>query len=116
MDTIKQKLEDEKNVLEAELSSLGRVDKTGDWEATPREQTAPEADENDLADRAEDYEERSSTLNVLEARLLDIKVALDKIEGGKYGICESCGNQIETDRLEANPAARTCKACMEKVV
>jgi RNA polymerase-binding transcription factor DksA len=116
-DNIKQKLEEEKNLLEAELSSLGRVDKeTGDWEAVPEAQTAPEADENDLADRAEDYEERSSTLSVLEARLTDIKVALDKIGGGKYGVCEACGNPIEEDRLGANPAARTCKGCMEKVI
>jgi RNA polymerase-binding transcription factor DksA len=115
-DTIKQKLEEEKDLLEAELGSLGRVDKTGDWEAVPEEQTAPEADENDMADRAEDYEERSSTLSVLETRLTDIKVALDKIEGGKYGVCEACGNPIEEDRLVANPAARTCKGCMEKVL
>ena len=116
METIKQKLQKEKELLEAELGSLGHVDSTGDWEATPETQTAPEADENDLADRSEDFEERSSTLNVLESRLVDIKVALDKIEGGKYGMCEACGNQIEEDRLEANPAARTCKACMEKVI
>jgi RNA polymerase-binding transcription factor DksA len=115
-DTIKQNLEEEKDLLEAELSSLGRVDKTGDWEAVPEAQTAPEADENDLADRSEDFEERSSTLNVLETRLTDIKVALDKIEAGKYGVCEACGNQVEEDRLGANPAARTCKGCMEKVL
>lgn len=115
-DNIKQKLEEEVKLLESELASLGRVDHTGDWEATPEVQSAPEADENDQADRSEDFEERSSTLNVLESRLVDIKVALDKIEGGKYGTCEACGNQIEEDRLEANPAARTCKACMEKVI
>lgn len=115
-DTIKQKLEEERNLLESELASLGRVDQTGDWEATPEVQSAPEADENDLADRSEDFEERSSTLDVLEGRLTDIKVALDKIEGGKYGICEVCENQIEEDRVEANPAARTCKSCMEKVI
>ncbi len=113
----KKKLEEEKGMLENELSGLGRVDeKTGEWEATPEVQTAPEADENDLSDRSEDYEERTSLMTALEARLLDINNALDAIESGTYGVCTICGNKIEEDRLEANPAALTCKACMEKVV
>jgi RNA polymerase-binding protein DksA len=108
----KTKLEAEKKLVETELKDLGQVDQKGDWEATPEAQSAPEPDENDLADRTEDFEERSATLNVLEARLKDIQDALKKIEDGTYGICEVCGKPIEEDRLEANPAARTCKACM----
>ena len=38
--------------------------------------------------------------------------ALEKIEKGTYGICETGGEKIEEDRLEANPSARTCKAHM----
>ena len=117
IDINKKKLEEEKVLLESELASLGKVDSaTGEWEATPEVQTAPEADENDMADRAEDYEERSSTMSVLNTRLDDINLALSKIGGDAYGICEHCGKHIEEDRLEANPSARTCKDCMEKVV
>lgn len=113
----KKKLEEEKALIESELASIGRIDKdTGQWEATPEMQTGPEADENDLADRSEDFEERSSIMSTLESRLQDINHALDLIESGNYGVCEACGNKIEEDRLGANPAARTCKACMEKVV
>jgi DnaK suppressor protein len=108
----KTKLEAEKKLLEGELANLGRKDEKGDWEATPETQTAPEADENDMADRTEDYEERTATIAALEPRLKDINDALAKIEDGTYGICEVCGKPIEEDRLEANPAARTCKACM----
>jgi RNA polymerase-binding transcription factor DksA len=32
------------------------------------------------------------------------------MEEGKYGICKVCGEEIEEARLEANPAAETCKA------
>ena len=113
-DIYKNKLQEEKGLLEAELVRLGHFDKaSGDWEAVPAEQPLPEADENDLSDRAEDFEERTAILNTLEVRLNDIKKALEKIEGGKYGVCEKCGKPIEEDRLEANPAAKTCKACME---
>lgn len=113
----KTKLEEEKKLLEDELGEIGRVDKTGDWEATPEEEiTSQEVpDEGDMAERAEDYEERSIKLNRLETRLSDINKALGKIENDKYGICENCGKPIEEDRLEANPAALTCKECMDKI-
>ena len=113
MNKYKTQLEEEKKLLESELKDIGAYDKeTGDWEAVPEEQTAPEADENDMADRTEDYEERTGTLNTLEIRLNDIKKALEKIENNTFGKCEKCGVVIEEDRLGANPAAKTCKSCM----
>lgn len=114
----KLKLKEEKKLLEGELSELGKVDKTGDWEATPDNENTNQdvPDEGDLAERSEDYEERSSKLNLLETRLSDINKAIEKIEGESYGICENCKNEIEEDRLEVNPAARTCKECMEKII
>ena len=48
----------------------------------------------------------------LKVRYNDVKDALHKIETTGYGVCEVCGEKIEEDRLEANPAARTCKAHM----
>jgi len=114
----KIKLEEEKKLLEDELSDLGRVDKTGDWEATPEDEmnTQEVQDDGDMAERAEDYEERSIKLNLLELRLSDINEALEKIEGDNYGVCENCKKEIERDRLEVNPAALTCKKCMDKII
>lgn len=116
--TYKIKLETEKKLLIEELSSIGKVDKTGDWEAVPEgEENKQEVqDEADMAERSEEYQERSSTLDPLEKRLADINKALSKIESEGYGICEVCGNTIEKDRLEVNPSARTCKNCMEKTM
>ena len=105
----KSLLEAEKKVLETELGGMGiKNPENGDWEAVPNISSGQEFDENDLADRAEEFEERSATLYALEGRLTDIKDALDKIERGIYGICEISGKPIEEERLEANPAARTC--------
>lgn len=110
----KIKLEEEKKSLEEELNSLGRVDKEGDWSATPDNETLTQEvqDEADLAERAEDFEERASKLNLFEEKLVKVNKALAKIEAGNYGICENCGKKIEEDRLEANPSAETCKECM----
>lgn len=41
----------------------------------------------------------------------DIDLALHKVEMGTYGICESCGQPIPKQRLEALPYARLCVAC-----
>ncbi|MCX6754584.1 MAG: TraR/DksA C4-type zinc finger protein [Candidatus Nomurabacteria bacterium] len=113
----KNKLEDEKKLLVEELGTLGKVDKTGDWEATPDTDIVAQdvSDEADMSERAEDYEERSMKLNSLESRLSDINKALENIGAESYGFCENCKKEIEEDRLEANPAALTCKECMEKV-
>jgi RNA polymerase-binding transcription factor DksA len=116
MEKYKKQLEEEKKLLEEELKSIGQVDKTGDWEATPESEIKSQdvEDEGDTADRAEDYEERSSTLSVLENRLNDINKALSLIENGQYGICEVCKNKIEEERLNVNPSSRTCENCLEK--
>lgn len=114
----KTKLEEEKKLLEEELSDLGKKDKDGDWEATPEEDSTGEdfKDDGDMAERTEEYEEKSLKLNSLEKRLGDINSALEKIKTGGYGICENCKNEIESDRLEANPAATMCTECMNKVL
>jgi len=109
----KEKLLAEKKTLEEELSSIAIFNtETNVWEATPDQEMTGESDENDSADRFEDFEERSSMSKTLQSRLTDIDSALNKIEEGKYGKCETDGSDIEKDRLEANPAARTCKVHM----
>ena len=40
--------------------------------------------------------------------------ALRKIEAGSYGICESCGDPISEERLEAIPWTPLCHRCAEE--
>ncbi len=111
----KQKLEEELKVVTGELEKhahLNHPETNGDWEADAPI-TEESADENEVADKMEEFEENTAVVSDLEIRFNDIKVALDKIEGGTYGFCEVCNAQIEADRLDANPAARTCKAHMQ---
>lgn len=46
----------------------------------------------------------------LREQLDDVALALDKLDAGTYGLCETCGQPIGADRLEAMPAARFCIA------
>jgi RNA polymerase-binding transcription factor DksA len=110
----KQKLLEEKAELEKELEQVGVKDpnRTTNWEAKPADRDTSQADENTVADAIEDYEENTAILNTLEARYRDIVSGLDKIEKGVFGTCQVCKKEIEIERLEANPAARTCKEHM----
>lgn len=106
----KKKLEDEKTLLESELKSIGRVnpDNTKDWEAKPVDLDILPSDENDMADGIEELENNTAVLKQLEIRYNQVKSALVRIETDAYGKCEISGEAIEEERLEANPAARTC--------
>lgn len=108
---LKAKLEEEKVILEEELSRLGIKDPvTGDWGARIKdEDNEPIPDSIDMGDVEEDFSIASNILGELEIRYTDVLNALKKIEHGGYGICEVSGEPIEEDRLLANPAARTCK-------
>jgi RNA polymerase-binding transcription factor DksA len=99
----------EQKDLETELAVIARYNtETNIWEATPDTDMMNEIDDNDAADRFEDFEARSAMVNTQQARLTDVLDALKKIDAGTYGICETSGEQIEEPRLRANPAARTC--------
>lgn len=106
----KVELEEISNNLITELQSLGVQNQRvrQDWIPVPDEPSDTEPDANDLGDRSEEWQAIRGTLDLLETRLNNVKRALQKIEKGTFGTCEICGQQIEEDRLAANPAARTC--------
>ena len=111
---IKEKLEKERDDLFEQMKDMGKLNmETGEWEATPEELEFPESDQNDMADRFEDFEARSSMIKTLELRLNNILKALNGLNRESFGKCEVCKKDIENARLEANPAARTCKKHLE---
>lgn len=106
----RERLQEELAIITKELQGLGiqNPQSKDDWIAIPKDVEVFEADENVSADRMEDWEERNATVNALEVSYNDIVRALSKIENGVYGICEIGGEEIEEERLEADPSARTC--------
>lgn len=43
--------------------------------------------------------------------LKKIDEAISRIDGGSYGVCESCGGEISIKRLEARPVTTLCIEC-----
>lgn len=68
-------------------------------------------------DRAADLEtlEVDAAVAVSEQRLAGkIRHALDRIDRGVYGLCESCGEAIAPARLDAKPSVSLCLHCQER--
>ncbi len=99
-----QALEKEKQDLLNELKELAPHPEGEGGESEFRDETA---------DRLEDQEDRAAETLTLKTRLNEVTAALGRLEEGKFGTCAICGKEIETDRLEANPAAKTCKEHLE---
>jgi RNA polymerase-binding transcription factor DksA len=69
----------------------------------------------DLGTETFEREKAESILVSTEAHLGDVERAFGKLEEGRYGICETCGQPIPDERLEARPATRFCFEDQEKV-
>lgn len=70
-----------------------------------------------LADLGTETFEQDRDLGLAEREsqeLSQIDEALDRIEDGSYGVCESCERPINRERLDALPFARRCLPCQTK--
>lgn len=68
----------------------------------------------DLVDWARAEQERELGLRIIERDATlrgELLLALEKIKEGTYGICDSCGEEIESERLEAIPITSLCIEC-----
>jgi DnaK suppressor protein len=52
-------------------------------------------------------------MNISSRVLGDVRMALDNLKNGSYGICEDCDQPISPRRLDAIPWARVCVKCQE---
>lgn len=107
-----------KKILETELAEiLIELNKIGSqnpndssgWSVKNPEFDIAPGDENEAGDKNEELHINAIILDELTTRYRNIEIALKKIEDNDYGACEVCKEPIEEDRLQANPAARTCK-------
>jgi len=104
---LRTKIAQEAQIVEAELTDLGFA---------PDGSVEVHFDEG-FADAAHTTSEMAKTLSLAEGlrqRLREARVALERIDKGTYGICESCGNEIPSERLDAVPSTRFCMACKQK--
>jgi DnaK suppressor protein len=68
-------------------------------------------DTYDLASEERDREISFILSDREREKLQGIQEALERIEDGTYGMCESCESEIAAARLEALPFTRLCVSC-----
>jgi DnaK suppressor protein len=79
--------------------------------------TDPKENFPDPTDRAALEADRNFMLRIRdrESKLIHkIKSALERIENGTFGICETCGGEISVNRLKARPVTSQCIDCKAK--
>lgn len=106
LEYFKGKLLEEKKELEQELGEVAKKEPGQGWEATSGEMEIDSADENEVADKFEEYETNKGVKDQLQKQLSEVDAALARIDNGTYGICEETNKPIDRNRLEANPSAR----------
>jgi RNA polymerase-binding protein DksA len=106
LEYFKAKLLEEKKDLTEELGEVAKSEPGQGWEATSGTIEVDSADENEVADKFEEFESNKGVMDKLQKQLTEVDAALERIENGTYGICENTHKPIDRDRLEANPSAR----------
>jgi len=87
---------------------------TGDFDAIVHAARDSNADDEHDPEGATIAFERSQVGALVEqarAHLAEIDAAVARLDDGTYGVCERCGGEIASARLEARPVARTCIGC-----
>lgn len=113
LETIRQKLLDERDRLEKELRSLGQRPNAESTSDIDFPQFGDKEDEN--AAEVALFGDNLSIEQNCENELRDVRNALRRIEGGTYGVCKYCKKEIPVNRLLARPASGSCIACKEKL-
>jgi DnaK suppressor protein len=105
----KKELKEFKKLLEQQLEEL-----LEDAGKTASEMADEKTNFPDPTDRASLESDRNFELRIRdrERRLIGkIKEALERIEEGDFGLCESCEEPIGTARLKARPVTTMCIDC-----
>jgi DnaK suppressor protein len=108
----KEQLEFFRNLLNEKLEEL-----LGEFKETVSGMGEDVENMPDPSDRATLESDRNFTLRIRdrERKLIDkIKDALERIDQGTFGVCESCEEDISEGRLIARPVTTLCIECKTK--
>lgn len=112
---VKKRLLTEQERLESELHEI--VERTSHAAEFERITEMSSYDDHP-ADLASETFEREKDL-ALESNIQDlldkVNAALEKIDEGTYGVCDSCGVDINPNRMEALPWASLCVNCQDRL-
>ena len=113
----KSELKGVRKELEAEVTRLREEIEVAEHELVDLMRDHADGAGDDQADQGAktfEREQEISLANNARAMLVQNLHALERLEDGTYGQCESCGNPIGKLRLQAYPRATLCVPCKTK--
>jgi DnaK suppressor protein len=105
----KTKIEEFRQLLQEQMDQLLR-----DAEKTLSDMNDEKTNFPDPTDRASLESDRNFELRIRdrERKLINkIREAIERLDEGEYGVCESCGEEIGEARLRARPVTTLCIEC-----
>ena len=111
MKKVRARLEKERERLVAQLRDLGISPSTDD----ARTATGSVFEDGDQAQATERLDFEFAVRERVADRINRLTGALERIDAGTYGSCQSCGKSIEKPRLAAIPEVETCLQCQERL-
>ena len=104
---LRSRLESERKRLSEELEQ----EKASRRPTEERREGSPFGKREEEATESFELEKRLALEKRLLDQLAEVDHALQKFEGGTYGLCDVCGQPIPPARLEALPQANLCLNC-----
>jgi RNA polymerase-binding transcription factor len=98
-----QRLEEEIAAVEEEIGHLLREGGEGAGH-----------DQADVGSNTFERDHEMSMARNAKSNLVLVMEAIERLDDGTYGICESCGNPIGKMRLQAFPRATLCMECKQR--
>lgn len=103
---MREQLGEMKTKLLSELDSELRAEREGNKDEG--------MDTYDLASEERDREINFILSDRERIKIKQVDDALDRLDDGTYGVCESCGLEIAEERLQALPFTRLCRDCQQE--
>jgi DnaK suppressor protein len=110
IEELRHRLDEERTNLFSQLTEMGVDPETGQPNQVDFEQGG-------FADSGQSTAEKARVLSIAEGlleTLKEVNAALERMQAGKYGTCETCGKPVGDDRLDALPFARLCMDCKRR--
>lgn len=113
LDRFRKRLEEEQSRLD-ELIEEARLELQEARQTESSAERSPDPGNAEAGSMKFEYEKELSMQQNSIDLLRKVEHALDRIEAGTYGDCESCGQSIPVARLEALPYATLCVECARR--
>ena len=92
---------------------INRLDRLKTESSRANNPISPDFEEQAVEREGEEVIEEVKRVAATE--LHDIKIAIERLEAGTYGVCGECGDPIPLARLKILPMAMYCTDCQEYV-